>query len=129
MRATPRPFREPADIAGLYTSDCVEQTLDAIDAFRAQTGVEKVIVLGLCASAFWAAHAALKRPEVVPVALNLPFMVWNQVETSKHSGRLYRGKLRQGRTLRRVLTGDVDFGQALSRVPDILNLSQFFGPP
>ena len=118
---------QPAAVAGLYTSDCVEQTLDAIDAFRAQTGVEKVIVLGLCASAFWAAHAALERPEVVPVALNLPFMVWNQVETSKHSGRLYRGKLRQGRTLRRALTGEIDLGRALSRVPDMLNLSQFFG--
>ena len=118
---------QPPDIAGLYAPDCVAQTVGAVDAFREQTGAEKIIVVGLCASAFWAAYAALERPEVVPVALNLPFMVWNPFETARHSGRLYRNKLRQGRTLKRVVTGDIDFGQALRRVPDILNLGRFTG--
>lgn len=113
----------PPDVAALYTDEaCVRETLCVVDAFRRQVATEKIIVLGLCASAYWAVYTALQAPDVVPVGLNLPFLVWDELETARHETRLYRRKLLQARTLRRVLRGDVDFGKALRRMPEVLNL-------
>ena len=116
------------DVATLYTDeDCVQQTLAVIDAFQVRTGCRKVLVLGLCASAYWAVHAALQRDDIVPVALNLPFLLFDPGETSRHAGRVYRDKLRQSRTLKRIISGDIDFRQAIRHIPDVLNLSRHAG--
>ena len=113
----------PSEIAPLYTlSDIVEQTRDVVDALRARTGCRRILLVGLCAGGFWAVQVAMRDPDVVPVALNLPLLVWNELESSQRIGRIYRGKLMQGRTLARIVRGEVDFANGFRRVPAMLGL-------
>jgi alpha-beta hydrolase superfamily lysophospholipase len=113
----------PSETSPLYTlPDIVEQTRDVVDALREQTDCQRILLVGLCAGAFWAIQVAMRDPDVVPVALNLPLLVWNELESSQRIGRIYRGKLMQGRTLVRIARGDIDFANGMRRLPAMLGL-------
>jgi alpha-beta hydrolase superfamily lysophospholipase len=113
----------PSDTAPLYTlSDIVDQTRDVVDALRERTGCERILLVGLCAGGFWAVQVAMRDPDVVPVVLNLPLLVWDELESSQRIGRTYRGKLMQGRTLARIVRGEVDFANGFRRLPAMLGL-------
>jgi alpha-beta hydrolase superfamily lysophospholipase len=113
----------PSKTAPLYTlPDIVEQTQDVVDALRERTGCQRILLVGLCAGAFWAVQVAMRDPDAVPVALNLPLLVWNELESAQRIGRIYRGKLMQGRTLARIVRGEVDFASGIRRIPAVLGL-------
>jgi alpha-beta hydrolase superfamily lysophospholipase len=113
----------PSETAPLYTlTDIVEQTQDVVDALRERTGRQRILLVGLCAGGFWAVQVAMRDPDVVPVALNLPLLVWNELESAQRIGRIYRAKLMQGRTLARIVRGEVDFASGIRRIPAVLGL-------
>jgi alpha-beta hydrolase superfamily lysophospholipase len=113
----------PTEIAPLYTlPDIVEQTVDVVEALRERSACRRIVMVGLCAGGFWAVQVAMRDPDVVPVALNLPLLVWDSLESSQRIGRTYRSKLMQGRTLVRIMRGDVDFTTGIRRLPAMLGL-------
>ena len=113
----------PPEVPLLYTQpDIVEQTRAIVAEVRERTGCRRVLIAGLCAGGFWAIQVALDDPDVVPIALNLPLLVWDERESSQRVGRIYRGKLMQPRTLKRILRGDVDFARGVSRLPAMLGV-------
>ncbi len=113
----------PSEIASLYTlPDIVAQTHHVVGAMRERTGCSRILLVGLCAGGYWAVQVAMSDADVVPVALNLPLLVWDELESTQRVGRTYRRKLMQARTLVRIMRGDVDFGRAVRRLPAILGL-------
>lgn len=107
---------QPIDVPGLYEDpSIIEQARAAITDLREVSGAERILVVGLCAGAYWAVQTALDDPEaVVPVAVNLPVLVWTRTEHAARMTRHYGRQLLQRDAWRRLLAGDVPVRRAVS---------------
>jgi pimeloyl-ACP methyl ester carboxylesterase len=101
------------DVPGLYTGDYVEQIDLALRALSERGLPRRVIVVGLCASCYWAIQVAA-RPghEVLAFMLNPTRFVWDERLFTEHMTRHYLGGLTQASNWRRVLRGEASLAGA-----------------
>ncbi len=66
------------DIPALYQEELVEQVQEAITVLRTRFGFHRFAVVGLCAGAFWAFHAAMRNRDVCSaILLNPRLFFWD----------------------------------------------------
>jgi glycosyl transferase family 2/serine aminopeptidase S33 family len=101
------------DVPGLYTGDYVEQIDLALQALAQRGLPRRVIVIGLCASNYWAIQIAA-RPghEVLAFMVNPKRFVWDERRYTEHMTRHYLGGLKQSANWRRVLRGELSLAGA-----------------
>ncbi len=96
------------DIPALYQEHLVHQVHRSIDALRSRFGYTSFALVGLCAGAFWAFHAALSNPEVASaILLNPRLFFWDpEVDRRRMVRRGARG-LVSFKDWRRLFQGGV----------------------
>ncbi|HEY2777682.1 MAG TPA: hypothetical protein VGI77_07230 [Gaiellaceae bacterium] len=81
-------------VPDLYAEEYVGQVRAAIDVVAARTGARKVVLLGLCAGAYWAFHAALADDRVrLAVMLNPRLLFWDAEIRDAYDARNRRRNL------------------------------------
>jgi pimeloyl-ACP methyl ester carboxylesterase len=98
------------DVPALYTHDFTEQVNAALRALADRGLPQRTIVVGLCAAAHWAMHAALRAEhEVVPFMLNPPTLIWDERGYADRMTRHYLEQLRQASNWKRLLRRELSF--------------------
>lgn len=97
---------------GLYQDRQVEQLEMVMDSLRSRVGFQKFAAIGLCSGAFWAFHAAVRRPDLrAALLLNPRLFFWDpEVDRRRLMRRSVKG-LSEWRHWRRLAHGSVPLGQ------------------
>lgn len=95
------------DLDEMYSPATMDDAVRAIDAVGLAGG-SAVDVVGLCSGAFFAVHAADRRPVRRALLINGPAYVWNEeARTAGVTSQVTRSLL-DGRRWKRLLTGRID---------------------
>ena len=66
------------DIPSLYQEHLVDEVVLAMDSLHPRRGFRRFVAVGLCAGAFWAFHAALRRRDIsAAVLINPRLLFWD----------------------------------------------------
>ena len=104
----------PVDVVALYATEPLREIVWLVDQVLEETGAERVLCVGLCAGAYWALHTALAgRPQVVPLMVNLPTLLWDRSSHAERAVGHYRDVLFERETWRRLRRGDVSFANVV----------------
>ncbi|MCU1338402.1 MAG: hypothetical protein JWO19_3983 [Bryobacterales bacterium] len=92
----------------LYQDQLVDQIETAMDSLRARLGVRRFAAVGLCSGAFWAFHAAVRRPDLrAAILLNPRLFFWDpEVDRRRLLRRTVKG-LTEWADWRRLARGEV----------------------
>ncbi len=95
------------DVADLYSPRYLNQVTAALDELVARGTPGRFVLLGLCAGAFWAFHAALADDRVsLALMLNPGLLFWHpEIQSARHARNRRRQLLRVG-SWRRILSGN-----------------------
>jgi alpha-beta hydrolase superfamily lysophospholipase len=99
----------------LYALDSVEDVRAAIELLRAEHGVDRIVLVGLCSGAYLAYHSAARIPGLAAqVLINPQTFAWNEGDSLKLAVRqaiksqdFYRKAIWQPETWRRALRGEL----------------------
>ena len=87
---------EPQDASNLYAPGPIADTLAVLDQLRARGLPDRFVVVGLCAAAYWALHAALSDARVCgTMMINLYSFQWDDALKAEHNARELRQALRR----------------------------------
>jgi pimeloyl-ACP methyl ester carboxylesterase len=101
-------------VAALYSHDFVTQTRGVLDALEARGLGSRFTLLGLCAGAYWSAHAALEDERVAgTIMLNPRALIWDEWRYTVLRTRDLRERLLRASTWRRVLRGEITLARHL----------------
>jgi pimeloyl-ACP methyl ester carboxylesterase len=101
-------------VASLYAQSFARQTRDALDALGELAGAERFVVLGLCAGAYWGAHASLddERVETL-IMLNPRTLIWDAWVYGVGRSRELVRQLAMASTWRKALRGELTLARHL----------------
>ncbi len=101
-------------VASLYAHAYADQARAALDTFSARGLPGRLVVLGLCAGAYWSTHTALEDERIARVImLNPRSLIWDEGVYAMRRTRELRERLLLASTWRKVLRGEITLARHL----------------
>jgi pimeloyl-ACP methyl ester carboxylesterase len=102
------------DVPALYTSELTDQLETALDHLAGTGFPRHMVMVGLCAAAYWAMQASLQaEQEVTPLMVNPRVLIWDEGGHVDRMARHYLQELARASNWKRLFHGEVPVGRPL----------------